>query len=356
MLSPVRLSQVEVKKVQWVMPGRIPVGAITLLEGHPGVSKSSIAYEIAARLTTSRPSFGHTFPSNAKPPRAHNVILMQAEDDVDATVRPNLQSMGADLDRVFVYDKRILAEEPIYFPDATAEIQQLIEEHSARLLVIDPVSSFIRGNINNDQVVRRALSPLVAAAAKSGTAILIVRHLVKSNSGKSIHQGSGSIALAGMARSILLVTENPDVADEKLLVQIKSNLSCLASSMRYRLVRGPNGIQLIHTGFSHHKADDLGLNQLDRPMMDEAKEFLCSLLSEGVLCVSKIKRAAAENNVSDRTLRRAKVELGVKSGRDGFGPGSKCFWELNLQNEYTREFMREEVARKAAVKGNSAQS
>jgi hypothetical protein len=262
--------------------------------------------------------------------------------------------MSADLKRICVFDRRVLVDEPIYFPAAVPDILDLIEQERARLLVIDPISSFISGNVNNEQVVRRALSPLAAAVAKTGTAILVVRHLTKGSNGKSIYRGSGSIALAGMARSILRVAENPDNADEKLLVQIKSNLSQPARSMRYRLVKGETGVRVAFLGLSQLTVDDLDLPQLDRPLLEEAKDFLCSLLAPGELGVGKVMRAASESGISERTLRRAKHELAVKSGRDGFGPGSKCFWQLNQENEFAREFLRSEKARKAAAEGNGA--
>lgn len=49
------LADVEAKPVEWLWPRRLPKGCITLLDGDPGLGKSYIALDIAARLTNGQP-------------------------------------------------------------------------------------------------------------------------------------------------------------------------------------------------------------------------------------------------------------------------------------------------------------
>ncbi len=57
----------------WLWPGRIPLGQVTMLDGDPGLGKSCVAIDVAARLTR-----GHAMPfaeSDTALPPADAVIL-----------------------------------------------------------------------------------------------------------------------------------------------------------------------------------------------------------------------------------------------------------------------------------------
>jgi hypothetical protein len=47
----VKVSQVERKPVEWLWPGWVPLHALTLLDGDPGLGKSTIAADLAARAS-----------------------------------------------------------------------------------------------------------------------------------------------------------------------------------------------------------------------------------------------------------------------------------------------------------------
>ena len=49
------MSEVDAKPVEWLWEGYIPRGALTILEGDPGLGKSQIACDIAARVTRGLP-------------------------------------------------------------------------------------------------------------------------------------------------------------------------------------------------------------------------------------------------------------------------------------------------------------
>ncbi len=60
----------------------------------------------------------------------------------------------------------------------------------------------------------------------------------------------------------------------------------------------------------------------------DAREFLLELLGAGRVPASDVLKYAGQDRIKERTLRTAKRKLGVKSVREGFGPGSACYWEL----------------------------
>src|SRR5262245_44159522 len=87
-----------------------------------------------------------------------------------------------------------------------------------------------------DQDVRRALAPLAKVAERAGAAIVVIRHLNKGgNSSSPLYRGGGSIGIIGAARSALLVGEDPDDPDRRILARNKGNLSAPVPSLTYRL-------------------------------------------------------------------------------------------------------------------------
>ena len=134
-------------------------------------------------------------------PAPGNVILLEGEDSL-ATTRRNLQTSGADLARVFAWDRSVQGtEKPLAFPDDIDFLADQIRERSAELVVIDPVAAFLRVNIHNDQAVRKALSPLSGLAEETGAAIVLVRHLTKSGDANPLYRGAGSAGLIAAWRT-----------------------------------------------------------------------------------------------------------------------------------------------------------
>ena len=92
----VRLADVEPELVTWLWPGRVPLGRLTILDGDPGLGKSALTLDIAARVTR-----GDVMPDGARgmtTPRG--VVLLGCEDGLADTVRPRLDAAGADVERV----------------------------------------------------------------------------------------------------------------------------------------------------------------------------------------------------------------------------------------------------------------
>jgi len=89
------LDQVTPEPIKWLWPGRIPSGMFSLLAGNPGVGKSTIAFSIAAIVST-----GGKWPLSEARATAGTVVIMSAEDDAEHTIVPRLMAHGADLTRV----------------------------------------------------------------------------------------------------------------------------------------------------------------------------------------------------------------------------------------------------------------
>ena len=83
-------STIKVKPVHWLWKDRIPLGELTLLAGREGIGKTTIAYTLAAWITTGTMK-GRFMGS----PRS--VLVAATEDSWEHTIVPRLMAAGADL-------------------------------------------------------------------------------------------------------------------------------------------------------------------------------------------------------------------------------------------------------------------
>ena len=186
------VADVEAESVDWLWELQIPLRHLTGLEGDPGEGKSFITQAIATGL-----SCGAGLPGAETSPPS-NTLLLTAEDYVPISVRPRLEAMGANLERVFAYDEAFSLA-----ADGFGKLEELVARTSARLLVIDPIVAFLPAamDIHRANEVRAIMAGLAALAQKCNCAVLIVRHLAKGNTSKAIYRGLGSIDFTAACRS-----------------------------------------------------------------------------------------------------------------------------------------------------------
>jgi hypothetical protein len=113
-VDAIPVSAVARTDVDWLWSGRIPLGAVSLLVGDPGLGKSLLACRLAANVSLGKIGEG-----------SGNTLIISAEDSYGAVVRPRLEAAGADLDRVFVPQLvRDGVEDCIALPDDVATLEQ----------------------------------------------------------------------------------------------------------------------------------------------------------------------------------------------------------------------------------------
>src|ERR1700730_2208443 len=90
------LSDIAAQEVRWLWQKRIPLGKITILDGDPGMGKSLLAINIAARVSTGQPM------PDGTPGTQGGVILIAPEDGAGDTLRPRLEAAGGDPSQVLL--------------------------------------------------------------------------------------------------------------------------------------------------------------------------------------------------------------------------------------------------------------
>lgn len=334
----VSLASVEPEIVQWLWPAWIPRGKLAILDGDPGLGKSTLLLDLAARVTV-----GGELPGDGGRAPQGSVVLLTAEDGLADTVRPRLDNLGADLMRVQALTAvkgSNGAFDPITLPLHLPALKAAIEQTTAVFVIVDPFTAFLDGQVNSkiDHDIRRALAPLARLAEDTGAAIVLVRHLNKSHGGPALYRGGGSIGMIGAARAGLLVAPDPDDADtpdspRRVLAVVKSNLAARPGSLRFTVAGGANGAARIEwTGVSPHRADRLLADTGDAEERGELRrcvEWLGPYVAEVPRTAKEAAAEAREAGFSEATYRRARQELGIRSEKTGFA--DKGGWVLVLR-------------------------
>lgn len=335
------LSAVKSLPLEWLWDGYIPAGMVTMLDGDPGLGKSLLALDLAARVTRGQPMPGDP-EASLKEPRG--VVVLSAEDDRARTIRPRLEAAGADLDRAAVVD---LCEadgttrDPAITPSDLAAVEAAIRKVEAALLVVDPLVAYLPDaiNANRDHDVRRALTLLKDLGEHTGCTVIAIRHLRKSPSDNAMYRGGGSIGIIGAARAAYLMAPDPDEpgGNRRILAPTKQNVGPLPNSVAFRVVVDGLGSlpRLAWEGPSHHTAASLSaLTAKDAKdsERERAADLLAELLADGPMPATEVQRHAAEAGISERTLDRAKAVLRIRSRPTG-RPGQPGVWVWDLAKD-----------------------
>lgn len=331
----VRLSDVQPEEVSWLWPGRIALGKLTLIAGDPGLGKSFLTLDLAARVSRGVP--WPDAPGVAQP--TGGVVLLNAEDGVADTIHPRLDAAGADMNRIVALEAvRSVGErgrESMRTFDLSRDLLALecairvVGE--CRLVVIDPITAYLGATDSHKNAeVRGLLAPLGELAARHRVAVIAVTHLNKSGSGPAIYRAIGSLAFTAAARSAWAVCKAPDEDRRRLLLPIKNNIAPDAGGLAYRIASCGIGTRpaVEWMGAVSLSADDaLGVERTDgRSERDDAGEWLRELLQGGPRLTTEVEAEANAAGFKMATVRRAKAALGIKVRKRGYG--GKWEWAL----------------------------
>jgi RecA-family ATPase len=215
-LKLIRMDSVQTERVKWLWHPYIPLGKITIVQGDPGEGKTTFALALVAALTKGLPPPEMT---EALPPI--NVIYQTAEDGLADTIKPRLESLGADCSRVLVIDE---SDRELTMRDK--RLEQAIKKTDAKLLVLDPIQAYLGGNVDMYRAneVRPVIKQIGLMAERTNCAIVMIGHINKAQGQKSSYRGLGSIDFRAAARSVLVVGRSKDDPTVRIAAHDKSSL------------------------------------------------------------------------------------------------------------------------------------
>ena len=292
-------------EITWLWQDRIPFGKITILVGDSGLGKTSIALDIAARLTT-----GRSMPLSDAESITGNVLFQSQEDDLADTLLPRCINAGADANKIISIEAADLN-----IDEDCGIIEQHIQETSARLAIFDPLQSYMGKNADMCRItdIRRLLSNLGGIAARNNCAVIIIAHQNKAQGAKELHRVFGSVDITATARSVLRIGESESDPETRILSHIKSSISRPCALIAFRI---EDDAPILYLGeydgdFEYEEIPD------DSSKRAKATEIIYALLSDAPREGTEIYKACKEAGISPRTVERVKRELNVRPMRDG---------------------------------------
>lgn len=334
-LSLVRFADIAPKAVRYLWPGRIALGKLNIWVGDIGQGKTFVSHDTAARV-----SRGARFPDGSQAPTGDTLIL-STEDSKDDTIRPRLDSAGADVKRVVAVKSVTVTLSDGSTAESSFDLQRDLEKLERvakaelpmlRLVIIDPLSDYLGGaNAFRDWEVRRVLRPVVEFAERLDVAVVGIMHPRKAEA-EALHRASGSLAFVAVARLVWGFGPHPDEPGKHVMIPMKNSVGVLESGLAYRIEQRQDDLAA-HVEWEadavNFSADDV-IGGLDRERRDKrlaaAEEWLRRELAKGPRLKDEIEDAAKTANHSPRTLFRAKQALGVESHKVGMA--GSWYWEL----------------------------
>ncbi len=302
-LKLIQMSSIEAEEVSWLWYPFIPFGKLTIIQGDPGDGKTTMVLNIAAKL-----SKGETFDDHMIGGDPINIIYQTAEDGLADTVKPRLESAGADCTRISVIDE---SDKSLSMADS--RIEEALIQTKAKLLILDPIQAYLGGgmDMNRANEARDMTKRLGALAEKYKCAIVLIGHMNKASGNKAAYRGMGSIDFYAVARSVLLVGRIEGEPNLRAMVQIKNNLAAFGNSKAFEL--SEEGFTWI--GDYEITADEVLGGVMPRANKQEkAKEILRKMAeTRSMVPSSEIMERAKEEGISKRTMEIAKKELDIKA-------------------------------------------
>lgn len=291
-------SALEPAPIPWLWPLRIPLGHLSLLVGDPGVGKSLLAADLAARVSVGVPwpdarpipsvarasvpavvarasvpavalaAWEYPAPDEGRPappddelagPFKYNlgsVILVSHEDSRCAGILPRLLAAGANLDRVAILDGLYhpaprpvgaaptrrdpddAPDRPLLLPEHLPLLQQAIRSVDVpRLVILDTLHSLLGpGASTSPDTISTLLTGLAETAAMYNVAILAIHHLTKTAAPRTLYRVRGSIPFVAAARAAFLLSTDLASPNRRFLSTLKSIYAPDAPPLAFEII------------------------------------------------------------------------------------------------------------------------
>ncbi len=342
-------SEIQPEPINWIWKDWLAKGKLTILAGAGGAGKTTISLNIASAIST-----GGIFPDGSQSQQG-SVLIWSGEDDSSDVLVPRLIAAKASLEKIsFITGTHSLHGNRNFNPQTDiAELKSAMRDiGDISLLIIDPLVSFVDGNMNLANVVRQSLQPLLDLAQDSGCAIIGITHFGKGGQGKDVAERViGSQAFSAIARMVWVAATNK-ISGDGVLVRAKSNLGSTEGGYLYQVEEKKIDIKDIYSthiswmGYKTGSAQEI-VDEID-PSLDsqngggqlrDCVTWMTELLANngGSGIKKEILALGISNGYSVSTIQRARAQLNLDISQSGFGKEKISLWSLPSDNHFKGE-------------------
>lgn len=326
------LTQVQPKKLEWLVKGLISYGTLTLVQGGKGVGKSCLVAALAADVTG-----GPRFLRQRWERKGQCVLWLSGEEDVRRMAIPRLRAAGVDFSRCAVPTGQLEQQAPAgALLWDHVRLKTYLQGNDIRLIVADPVTSCSPPGIptSDDRAMRGWLEPLLAVLAECRTALVGIQQLLKHARGPIIDQGIGSRVWTALARSVLRADLDPaDPSNPtRVLWTPASNQGESSLMLAYRLSVREDAAPTVEVlgpwEGDRSQLEEGSLTGAERDTDRDCRAFLVAELLDGPKMARDMISLAKSQGFGERALRRAKASLRLRYYSSGPNHCRVWHWEL----------------------------
>lgn len=235
---------------------------------------------------------------------------MTAEDGIGDTIKKRLRICGANMENIATVTQKT----QLQFD--SPEIEDFMRDFKPDLMIFDPFQAYIGAeiNMNAPNETRDKLNRIADLAEKYDVAVVLICHFNKNGKGDAITRVLGSTDIMGICRSYIALGPVPGEDDMKFMSHEKSSLAKRGKTILFEIDPDKGGV--VYLGENNLTMDDYtAIRNKKRvsnaPAVEAAKMFLTENMPEGRRLAKELKNLAAANKISDRSLQRAREELGI---------------------------------------------
>lgn len=334
-LEDAALTEFTSEPIEWLWANWLPRGVVTLMDGNPGVSKSTLVADLVARITTGR-GWPDETPGTGRPGR---VMWITTEDDPGRVLRPRIEAAGGDASLV-----RFVVSE-VVFPSGAGAFRELLVQRASEpagleLVVLDPLFSHIDATVRTiaDAEMRKGvMTPLGDAAEAANLAILVVRHFSKDTASSALNRGAGSLGgIVGAARALWTVAldKEDETGETKVVGVSKLNYALVKPPLRYKVVSRlpPGWITGSVSGIEWLGEASLTIDELlgEDAGASSATEALEGILTSGPAAADTVAGMMRARGFGRAAVATAARRLRVVKEKSGFRAG--WTWRLPVED------------------------
>ena len=325
--SPLQtIASVQPREAEYLAEPYLPRGMITILAGHAGQGKTTLALWLASHVSN-----GDLMPGG----KPGNVYYFTTENDESIVLRPRLEAMDARLDRVMVMRsdaRQLTLTDPRLF-----EMHKIFDG-KPDLIIFDPVQSYVgkKLDMNRTDDVRFMMDNLNKLLHATNAAVVLICHTKKAPmgfNGRPCELINGSSDFVNAARSVCFLGRDPARPDVCVVAQEKNSLGLPGASLAFTI--GEDGA--VHwsdeecelTAAQILTYSDEKRRHAASPS-ERAQAALRDLLAKNEKMRSTdILEACAKQGISRSAVYRAQDELPIQKQRTGMG----SFWSMPAKSQ-----------------------
>lgn len=320
--------------------GRIPMGALTIGAGAPGIAKSQAAIWLVAEVTQG------TLPGEffGKP---RSVIYCATEDSWEQTIVPRLMAAGADMTRVFHVgvSEDNDRQARLSLPDDVDALGEECDTYGVALIIADPLISFLADSIDDyrEREVRKALEPLMAMADRHIVTVYGLAHFTKNGGSDPLSRIHGSGAFGRVVRAAIAFTKTEDGGF--VMSQVKNNLGrtdmpSFSYTVQDATVYDEDGGAIYTSRFVLGEESETDVTREmeaantkargGKTKMDRCIEWLTKYLGDkgGSVERDQVMADAKIMGFTQSMLYKVRDSMGVRIEQSGFGGNKTSTWSL----------------------------